>query len=283
MKKVRMNKSEILLKIPADGQVHRVVLPRRNSTRGLSISLGWLRSSPSASPVKRISIAPSDSLEIVVYLSSRQAGRGTLQLEAEQPEQFPVVFRSTVFSTLLDWAESFAFALFLFLILRGFVVEAFLIPSESMVPTFEKGDRILAWKFPYWFRSPYRGEIVIFKYPQDLRKNFVKRVIGVSGDVLEFQDNGLYINQQKVQEPYIRDGWWSLSKGYGNLNPEKKRWIVPEGEFFMMGDNRDNSLDSRKWGSVPRRNLVAKPFIIFWPPQRIHLVKSYPLRVNHSQ
>ena len=277
-----MKKQESPRKIPADGKTYALSLKNRGVSR-VSLSLGWLRASPSAPATKTLTLSSPDSEETVIYVSSRQAGKGRLTLEGEKTETLPIVFRNTVLSVLLDWAETVAFAVFLFLLLRSFVVEAFYIPSESMAPTLQSGDRLLAWKFPYWFRPPYRGEIVIFKYPQQPEKNFVKRVIGTPGDVLEIRRDGFYINNQKVTEPYAPSDWWKLSDwDWWEYSSPYHHWEVPPHSFFVMGDNRNNSLDSRKWGVVPYSYLIGKPFFIFWPPHRIGRVKNYPLLLERS-
>ncbi|MHA2610308.1 MAG: signal peptidase I [bacterium JZ-2024 1] len=277
-----MRKQENPRIIPADGKTHALPLKNRGISK-VSLSLGWLRSTPSAPASKTLLLSSSDSEETVIYVSSRQAGKGWLRIEGEKSETLPVVFRATPLSILLDWAESVAFAVFLFLILRAFVVEAFYIPSESMAPTLQKGDRLLAWKFLFWFRSPYRGEIIIFKYPQQPEKNFVKRVIGIPGDVLEIRRDGFYINNQKVSEPYAPSDWWKLSNWeWWEFSSPEQRWKVPPHSFFVMGDNRNNSLDSRKWGVVPFSCLIGKPFLIFWPPHRVGRVKNYPLLLKLS-
>jgi signal peptidase I len=160
--------------------------------------------------------------------------------------------------------------LLVFLILRPFVVQAFYIPSSSMVPTLEINDRILVNKFLYFFREPERGEIVVFVSPPQAdkdQKDFIKRVIGLPGDRLAVHDGKLWRNGQSVDEPYTRELMTYRWPEFGG------EFVVPPGELFVMGDNRNLSNDSHKWGPLPRKNVLGKAFCIFWPPQRVRLLR----------
>lgn len=172
-----------------------------------------------------------------------------------------------------EYAEALIVALVLALIIRTFVVQAFKIPSESMLQTLQVGDHLLASKFAYGVKIPFidkyiyegtdpqRGDIIIFQYPNDPSVDYIKRVIGVPGDVIEMRDKQLYRNGQPVKEDYIRntdpDGVEPLRDNYAPVT-------VPPGKYFVMGDNRDNSLDSRFWGFVDRKAIRAKAWRIYW-------------------
>ena len=132
-----------------------------------------------------------------------------------------------------------------------------------MAPTLEVGDRLLAWKFSYYFRSPRRGELVIFYPPRSRRMPFVKRVVGLGGDVVELRRGQLFVNGKLIQEPYI------VYRDYRSFGPYR----VPAGHFFVLGDNRANSRDSRFFGAVPLRNLIGQPFVIYWPPHRFRFLR----------
>ena len=147
-------------------------------------------------------------------------------------------------------------------LLIAFVVQAFYIPSSSMEPTFEPGDRIFVNKFIYRFREPKRQELVVFKYPENPEHNFVKRIIGLPGDKVKIEDGEVYVNGEPLSEPYVE-------KKDRDDYPVTE---VPDDHYFVLGDNRFNSQDSRYWGFVPRENLVGLPFVIFWPPSRIQLL-----------
>lgn len=176
-------------------------------------------------------------------------------------------------SVFREYAEALIVAVILALIIRTFVVQAFKIPSESMLETLQVGDHLLANKFVYGIKIPFtdkyiyegadpkHGDIVIFKYPNDPSIDYIKRVIGVPGDVIEVRDKQLYRNGTPVKEAYIRfsdpDGREPLRDNYAPVT-------VPQGKYFVMGDNRDNSLDSRFWGFVDKNAIRAKAWRLYW-------------------
>jgi len=161
-----------------------------------------------------------------------------------------------------------SFAL-VFLVIRPFVVEAFYIPSESMVHTLEVGDRVLTNKFIYRFTEPDRGDILVFKSVEGgnlkNRADLIKRVVGVPGDTIEVQKGKLFVNGEPQNEPYVNEATVEFQGPYG---PKK----VPEGYVFMMGDNRGNSSDSRVFGPVPYENIEGGAFLRFWPLNRFGLI-----------
>ena len=172
--------------------------------------------------------------------------------------------------------EAILVAILIALFIRTFVVQAFKIPSGSMKQTLQIGDHILVNKFiygvkiPYWrktvipLKAPQRGDIIVFKYPVDPKKDFIKRVIGVGGDVVESRDKQLYVNHKRVNhdhgvytDPHIIAGNLRPRDNFGPLT-------VPERSLFVMGDNRDESFDSRFWGFVDLDAVNGKAFIIYW-------------------
>ncbi|MBN1547638.1 MAG: signal peptidase I [Syntrophaceae bacterium] len=179
-------------------------------------------------------------------------------------------------SKFQEYAEAIIIAILIALFVRTFIVQAFKIPSGSMKPTLQIGDHILVNKFIYgvkipWLRNtlipvtePKRGDIVVFIYPQDRSKDFIKRVIGVGGDTIEIKNKTIYINGQVYQDKhgvyvdnYIIPG---ALQPRDNLPPIK----VPPNSLFVMGDNRDQSYDSRFWGVVDLQDVMGKAFIIYW-------------------
>lgn len=170
-----------------------------------------------------------------------------------------------------EWGESIIIAFILAMIIRTFVVQAFKIPSGSMRTTFLEGDRILVNKFIYRFKEPQRGDIVVFKYPEDQKKDFVKRLIAKSGETVEIKDGGIYIDDKLVETPQTIRGVYYYNRGdYGGLNQKIK---VPADSYYVLGDNSASSRDSRYWGFVPKKNLLGKAFVIYWPLSRIKVVK----------
>ncbi len=172
--------------------------------------------------------------------------------------------------------EAILVAVLIALFIRTFVVQAFKIPSGSMKQTLQVGDHILVNKFiygikiPYWrttmipFKNPQKGDIIVFKYPVDPEKDFIKRVIGVAGDVVESRDKKLYINDEPVNHEFAvytdPHTYQAYDKPRDNFGP----LAVPKNSLFVMGDNRDESLDSRWWGYVDLKAVNGKAFIIYW-------------------
>ena len=168
----------------------------------------------------------------------------------------------------LDYAKSILIALIIALLVRTFIVQAFRIPSGSMIPTLLVGDHILVNKFIYHFKDPQRGDVVVFKFPLDRKKDYIKRIIGIPGDRIEIRDKVVYRNGKALDEPYaIHEDNRTLPAAFqprDNFGPI----VVPPNSYFMMGDNRDSSYDSRFWGFVKRKALIGKAFIIYfsWNP-----------------
>jgi signal peptidase I len=187
----------------------------------------------------------------------------------------------------IDWVVTIAGAVAIVLAIKAWVVNPYRIPSSSMEPTLhcarpaagcEAGtsDRVLANRFIYHFRDPRRGEIVVFKTPKLAKQEcgsegtFVKRVIGLPGDVWEERNGYVYINGKKLNEPYIRgERRDTQTLGLMDIPPRHTNSHIPKGYYLMMGDNRNSSCDSRRWGLVPRKNLIGEVFATYWPPSRI--------------
>ena len=172
-------------------------------------------------------------------------------------------------SVVREYAEAIAIAVVLALFIRTFVVQAFKIPSGSMKPTLLVGDHILVNKFIYGIKIPFtdktliklsrpqHGDVIVFKYPLDTKKDYIKRVIGLPGDRIELSEKQLIINGQIVDDPHAK---YSFNGNLRNFGPV----AVPEDHLFVMGDNRDESSDSRVWGFVPISYLKGKAFLIYW-------------------
>jgi signal peptidase I len=167
-------------------------------------------------------------------------------------------------SLLRDFIESIIFAVVLAAFIIVFVVQGFYIPSGSMRTTLLENDRILVNKFIYRFAEPQRGDIIVFKWPVDESKIFVKRLIALPGEEVEIRSGTVLINGKKIDEPYLN------VIPEGNYGPV----TVPPNEFFVLGDNRNMSDDSRFWGFVPRKNIKGKAFLIYYPLTRISLLKD---------
>jgi len=179
-----------------------------------------------------------------------------------------------------ETVETVVIALILAFLIRTFVVQTFWIPSGSMEPTLLVGDRIMAYKLFYGIDNVKRGDIIIFEFPLNPRKDFVKRVIGLPEDVIEVRDKEVYVNGKRLIEPYAvyRD-----RRNIGFPRDEYGPVKVPPDSLFVLGDNRDSSEDSRYWGYVPEKNIVGEVFLIYWPPWRMRIIKSPKLGFAESE
>lgn len=178
-----------------------------------------------------------------------------------------------IFLCFLFRTQKIILAIFIILntfIVKTYIVQAFKIPAGSMKPTMLIGDRILANKYIYFFSEPKRGDIVIFPFPEEPSKNFIKRIVGIGGDIIEIRDKQVFINNELHQENYIfyQDSR-ILPKNVqprDNFGPIK----IPEDSLFVMGDNRDRSYDSRFWGFVKKSTVKGKAVSIYWSLDRDH-------------
>jgi signal peptidase I len=196
---------------------------------------------------------------------------------------------------LWEWTKIFQVSVLLFLLIRTFLVEAFKIPSGSMENTLQVGDFLLVNKLVYGaevpfthtrlprLREPQHGDVIVFEWPEDPTKNFVKRLVGLPGDTIEMREGKLIRNARPVSEGYVEhtepdldpladDFKWqrdylvgrAAASGY---RPSRNNWgplLVPKGKYFVLGDNRDNSLDSRYWGFVADSLVKGRPFVIYY-------------------
>ena len=162
-----------------------------------------------------------------------------------------------------DLLESVILAVVLAALLRMFVIQPFYIPSASMEPTLLINDRIIVSMLAYRFHAPQRGDVIVFRYPKDPSRDFIKRLIALPGETVEVRNNTVIINGVRLAEPYLPS---EVMADYGPYQ-------VPQGCYFMMGDNRNNSDDSRDWGPLPQKNIIGKAFLIYWPPGRMRLIK----------
>lgn len=179
-------------------------------------------------------------------------------------------------SIIREYAEAIIIALILALFIRTFVVQAFKIPSGSMLPTLKIGDHLLVNKFIYGIKNPVNGtvlvpvseierkDIIVFEYPVDPSKDFIKRVVGLPGDKIQINDKKLFVNDKRFQveaaeflDSRVIPGDLSPRDNYGPVT-------VPEKSLFVMGDNRDNSHDSRFWGFVDYKEVKGRAFILYW-------------------
>ncbi|TKD37286.1 signal peptidase I [Azotobacter chroococcum] len=255
-------------------------------------------------------------LDLIVLAPRRRAAVASYEGSVGQPDQ-SVLDRLNKEPLLVEYGKSFFPVLAIVLVLRSFLVEPFQIPSGSMKPTLEVGDFILVNKFAYGIRlpvldtkvievgEPQRGDVMVFRYPSDPSINYIKRVVGLPGDHIRYgSDKRLFVNGAPVAEQLL--GKASGVLGSAVLYKEQlgdvehlirketrrhaeplREWVVPEGHYFMMGDNRDNSNDSRYWndpqlademqGMVPDENIVGKAFAVWmsWPEPKLQNLPNF--------
>ena len=238
------------------------------------------------------------AIDIKLWKPKRVAEAKELEVNYTGADKDEVVEKAYKEPIFVEYARSFFPVILIVLLLRSFLVEPFRIPSGSMIPTLKVGDFILVNKFTYGIRlpvfhtkifsigEPHRGDVVVFRYPKDPSVDYIKRLIGLPGDHIAYRNHQLYINGKPVKRekigPYMetknglpipgaelfkeqitRDLQHDILHETMYPTFDKDEWVVPPHHYFMMGDNRDNSNDSRFWGFVPEENLVGKAFMIW--------------------
>jgi len=171
-----------------------------------------------------------------------------------------------------DLIPTLFFAVVFALVIRSFALASFYIPSGSMEPTLLQHDRLIADRLSYTFRlrQPQRGDIVIFRFPEDPKVDYIKRVIALPGETVEIRDGVVLVDGKPLSEDYI----------YEPPRYDMPPLTVPEGRYFVLGDNRNRSRDSHIWGFVPLENLVGEALFIYWPPSRARLIRN-PYQTAH--
>lgn len=163
---------------------------------------------------------------------------------------------------LLDVFETVVISILLFVAINA-VSARIRVDGHSMVPTFQDGEFVIVDKISYSFKDPERGEIVVFHYPRDPEQEYIKRIIGLPGEEITVQDGIVAVNGEVLAETYI-----SAAPSY------ELDLVVPEGEYFVLGDNRNNSSDSHNWGTVPTDYLVGRAIFVYWPLNELGLIKD---------
>ena len=192
--------------------------------------------------------------------------------------------KKKILNVTREWTEALVVAGILALLIRAFLIQPFKIPSGSMRMTLLEGDRPLVVKLIYGpqipftkkrlpgFFKPQRGDVVVFKYPDDPKRDFIKRLIALGGETVEIKNGDIYINDELVEDPVIKNIYYYNRKDsdYGKAGQKVE---VAEGFYFMLGDNSGASSDSRFWGFVPEENIVGKAVLIFWPLNRMRFIE----------
>lgn len=169
---------------------------------------------------------------------------------------------------LLDLIETLALSVALFFGINAITARV-LVDGFSMRPTLDNGEYVLVNKMAFRSSLPEYGDIIVFHFPVDPNQDFIKRVIGLPGDEIVIRDSKVIVNDYSLDEPYI-----AASPLYVG------QWVVPEGQLFVLGDNRNNSSDSHSWGSVPMENVVGKAIIVYWPPPGWQVIKHIQIVIQ---
>ena len=211
--------------------------------------------------------------EFSCQLSLRR-GRNTIGFLVEKDAQDELMIDVFCKTTAREWAENLVKALILVILVKTFVVQAFYIPTGSMEDTLLPGDYILVDKVSFLFSAPKRNDIIVFQYPKNFTQDFIKRLVGLPGDELRMKNKQLFRDDKKVEEKWVVNkdfrryiiGEWAKRD---NWSPRK----ISENAFFVMGDNRDYSQDSRFWGELPKFRLKGKAFLVYMPLRRFGLIR----------
>lgn len=190
---------------------------------------------------------------------------GLSELESETSRQSDVKKEDgPVVAFLKELPVLFITAVAIAFVIKWLVVQPFYIPSQSMEPTLVPGDRVLVSKFIYRFVEPKPGDIIVFIAPNDESRDFIKRIVAVENDTVEVKDGKLYVNSKLSKGNYK-----TMPGDYSNWGPQK----IEKGHLFVMGDNRPNSMDGRVFGALPKKNILGKAFMVYWPPTRMKILK----------
>lgn len=183
---------------------------------------------------------------------------------------------TSVLGLLRDWLPVLVIALILTVIIRFFIFQPYEIPSSSMVPTLEPGDRVIVNRLSYVGGDLDRGQVVVFDRPPSLpgTDDMIKRVVGLPGETVRFQNNAVYVGLLRMVEPYLTDGQTTNARtgipGCAASNIGASTCVVPEGHVFVLGDNRGVSVDSRTFGPIPIETIIGRATVRVWPPTDIN-------------
>jgi len=236
-----------------------------------------------------------DQIEALVLLSKKKGylnqeqiveAFGSTSLSPEEFDQISGILRQNgitikIKSQLQEWIESIVIAFVLAMFIRTFFIQAFKIPSGSMRPTLLEGDRLMVNKLRYGPKVPFtkkrlpgmskpkRGDIIVFAFPGDVKRDFIKRLVAFGGERLEIEDGDILINGVDVDDPVVKNIFYYNRGDYGSM---EEAVTVPEGHVYVLGDNSGSSHDSRFWGFVPEENIIGRAEFIYWPFDRMRFL-----------
>lgn len=185
-------------------------------------------------------------------------------------------FFHKIYTVLIDLVETLVIAGAVFVVIYAFLFRPFQVNGKSMYPTYDTGEYVLTNLITLRLSSLKRGDVIVFKAPPNQEKDYIKRVIGIPGDSIMIKNEGVYVNDQKLEEPYLASDVRTYG---GSFLADGQKITVPADNYFVMGDNRTQSSDSREWGYVPKEKLIGKSMVVYWPPQRFRIIKD-PVYTN---
>ena len=216
------------------------------------------------------SIADEKPAQDVQPTEDEQPAEDAQPIEDEQPAEEE---KPTTKQVALDWGLTIAIPLMLGLLIHFFVLEAFIVPTGSMLDTVQINDRLWSEKISYRFRAPERGEVVLFDSPKEEGIVLLERVIATEGQTVDFVDGYVVVDGEALEEPYTEGKpTYPLDSQLDPTDPITYPYVVPKGHVWLMGDNRTNSLDSRYFGAVPVSNVFARALCTYWPLDHIRLL-----------
>lgn len=173
-----------------------------------------------------------------------------------------------IWAFFFDIIETVVVALALFVLVYLFAAQPHQVRGASMVPNFQNGEYILTDKITYRFREPKRGDVVIFRAPKNQELDYIKRIIGLPGERIRIEKGVLYVDDKRLDEPYLPQG----ALYAGTFLQEGQNIPIPESEYFVLGDNRNHSSDSREWGPIQKKDIIGRAFLRYWPINQIGLI-----------
>ena len=181
-----------------------------------------------------------------------------------------MAFFKKVGNFFLDIIETFVIALAIFVLIYLFLFQPHQVKGNSMYPNFHNQEYLLTDKATYHLGEPQRGDVIIFQAPKNEKYDYIKRIIGLPGDLVKVENCHIFINNQLLKEDYLSD---DLCTSGGRFWQSGQNIPIPDGQYFVAGDNRPYSSDSRDWGTVPRENIVGKAWYRYWPPKRMGIIR----------
>lgn len=182
-------------------------------------------------------------------------------------------FFENIGSHLIDFIQTLVVFGAIFALIYLFVAQPHKVSGNSMIPTFHNGDYILTDKISYRLGSPQRGDIIVLKNPRDESQDFIKRIIALPGDTIKVEENSVYLNGQLLKEVYLPPATLTRAGSFLTEGAEVK---AGPNQYFVLGDNRGHSSDSREWGAITKEEIVGKTFFRYWPPQDFGLIRAIP-------